>query len=120
MDLSFYKLLHVTGIIVLFIAFGGLTLGARIAGGRQFAHRRLYTLLHGFGLAFLIFSGFGQLAKIPHEGMPTWVIIKLVLWLGLGLILSVILRAPQTHKYIWATLVAMGVVAGYMGIFKPI
>src|SRR4051812_26915986 len=64
MDLSIYKIIHIAGMITLFFAFGGLTLGARMTGSRVFPHKRLYVLLHGVGLLLLIVSGFGQLAKL--------------------------------------------------------
>ena len=121
MDLSTYKILHYVSIMILFFAFGGVILGAWNAGGRQFANRKLFTVLHGVGLFFLLLSGFGQMAKLGIvKGWPTWVVVKLVLWLILGGLLSAALRKPSFNKYLWIILLALGTYAAYLGHLKPI
>lgn len=120
MDLSTYKLIHYAGMITLFFAFGGLTLGARLTNGRGFAHRLLYILLHGIGLVLLIISGFAQFAKLQIAGgMPVWLIAKLIIWLLLGVILSFVLRKPKANSYSWIILLGLGVTAAYLGLMKP-
>jgi hypothetical protein len=119
MELSTYKLIHYFGIMALFYGFGGLTLGALNAGGRNFAHRKLYSILHGVGLITVLVSGFGQLAKLNLGGMPNWVIAKLVIWLILGLSIAAILRKPKSNSYMWAVLLFWGTLAAYLGLYKP-
>lgn len=120
MDLSTYKILHALGLMTLFFAFGGLVLGAWTHEGRQFLHRRLYILLHGIGLVIVLVSGFGQLARLGITGgLPAWVIVKLVVWVLFGVVLSLILRAPQLNKFLWAVLLILGACAAYLGISKP-
>lgn len=119
MDLSTYKFLHIIGIFLLFLAFGGLLLGARTAGGREFAHRRLYVILHGLGLLVLLVSGFGQMARLGIHGMPSWIVAKLCIWLFLGLVLSMIFRKPKLANLSLALIVLAGALAAWLVIFKP-
>ncbi|MEQ1665754.1 MAG: hypothetical protein ABL927_10300 [Bdellovibrionales bacterium] len=128
MDITVYKYIHYIGLFTLFFAFGGLTLGARTAGGKNFSHRLQYTLLHGVGLLLLIVSGFGQLAKLNRAivesggvapSMPMWLVTKLVIWLSFGIMISLIFRLPKFSSYIWALILILGAVASYLALFKP-
>lgn len=75
MSLSFYHLLHLLGLILVFIGFGALfTPDSRRA-----------MKWHGIGLLISLISGFGMLAKLGiFKSMPTWVWAKIGLWLVLG------------------------------------
>lgn len=120
MDLLTYKWLHIIGLLALFFAFGGLTLGARTAGGRIFSHRRLYVILHGIGLFFLLVSGFGLLARLGiTSDLPHWVIVKLIVWVTLGLMLSLVFRKPQWARAAWVAILVIGAFAAWLGIYKP-
>jgi hypothetical protein len=119
MDISIYKIIHLVGLMTLFFAFGGLTLGARAVGGRNFPFRRTYTLLHGIGLLLLIISGFGMLAKLGLTGeIPHWAIAKIAIWLLLGLMLTPVLRLPGLNRYFWLVILVLGVSAAWLGIYK--
>ena len=76
MSLTFYNILHVIGGLLLILGFLIQLSAKSIKKGM---------MLHGIGLVILLVSGFGQLAKLGIFGhMPTWAIVKLVLWLVLG------------------------------------
>lgn len=76
MDISVYNLLHVIGVVFLVIGFLALLSASSAKKGMMF---------HGIGLVILLVSGFGQLAKLNMSAhMPTWVIVKIVIWLVLG------------------------------------
>lgn len=115
MDLSTYKIIHLVAAMILFFAFGGLTLGARLANGRNFAHRQIYSILHGAGLLLLLISGFGQIAKLGVSGWPPWIILKITIWFLFGLSLAVIFRLPRINKYLWLFLLSGGALAAYLG-----
>jgi hypothetical protein len=120
MDLTTYKFIHYVGFFLLFTGFGGLLLGARTAMSRDFAHKKIYMILHGTGLLFVLVSGFGQLARLGiTQGLPLWVKVKIGVWLFLGLILSVIFRKPQHANICLALIVAGSSLAAWLAIFKP-
>ena len=116
MDASFYKFLHVSGIITLFFAFGGLTMGSRLVQGKEFLHRRLYSILHGVGLLLIIVSGFGMKAKLDIVGWPSWLVVKLVIWLCLGLSIALVLRNMKLQKYVWLFLILLGSSAALLAV----
>jgi hypothetical protein len=120
MDISIYRFLHVAAIIILFFAYGGLIQGAWTSQNRVFAHKRLFIILHGVGLLLLLISGFGQLARLYGHGSPwpTWVMIKVVVWVLLGVTLSAVLRRPQLNRYLWILVVGLGSAAAYLGVMK--
>ena len=76
MSLSFYRILHVFSLL----ALTGLTFYA-FAGPAETRKRTL--MMSGIFSLLMLISGFGMLAKL-HLGMPPWILIKLVAWLGLS------------------------------------
>jgi hypothetical protein len=121
MDLSVYKIMHYVAIMALFFGLGGLTLGALNASGKNFANRKIFSILHGVGLFFILFSGFGQMARLGlTTSMPHWVVAKIILWLILGASIALIFRKPALNKYFWVFLIVAGSLAAYLGHLKPI
>jgi len=75
MSIAFYHVLHIAGLITLFIGFGAM-LGSDSKTAMKW---------HGIGLLIMILAGFGMLAKLGlMASLPTWVWIKMGVWLALG------------------------------------
>ena len=76
MSLPIYNILHLVGALFLCIGFVALMSDKSAKKGMMF---------HGIGLVIVLISGFGQLAKLGMTAhMPTWAIVKAVIWLVLG------------------------------------
>lgn len=112
-----YRVLHLAGVIFLFLALGGSLLRA-VAGGQSEAGRKLVTLTHGLALLVILITGFGALATL-QLGFPTWVWVKIVLWLALGAAVVLVRKLPRQAALWWIVLPLLGVVAAYLGVFKP-
>lgn len=70
-----YHVIHIAGLIMLFIGFGAL-----LGGNTKTAMK-----WHGIGLVIMLVAGFGMLAKLGiMKSMPSWVWIKIGIWLALG------------------------------------
>lgn len=115
MPLAIYHIAHIIGLIFVFIGFGALLSSDSARSAMKW---------HGTGLVISAITGFGLLAKlgITSTSMlawPTWVWIKIALWLVLGF-LPVLARrrvlAP--HAVILLAVVVAGVM-GYLGYMKP-
>lgn len=120
MDYLTYKLLHVIGVLLVFVALGGAAF-ASAAGAAGPATRRLAGILHGVGLLVLLVSGFGTLARLEiHWPWPGWVIGKAVLWLLLGAALPLSRRLPGRPALWSLVFVALGGVAAWLALLKPI
>jgi hypothetical protein len=123
MDPSFYLLLHVVGIMLLFIGLGGLAVHAALgaapdAGGKV---RTLAVIAHGVGLVLVLVGGFGLLAKkLQISGdWPGWVYLKLAVWLALGAGISLFKRAPALARPLLLGAVVLGGVAAWAAVHKP-
>ncbi len=111
MSLPFYHYLHVIGLILVFIGFGGLfsSEGAKKA-----------MMWHGIGLVISIVSGFGMLAKLGIMGtMPVWAWIKIGLWLVLGFLPVLAKRRVIAAPLVVLIAAIAGAGLAYLGYFKP-
>jgi uncharacterized membrane protein SirB2 len=118
MSALFYQVLHLAGVILLFFALGGLALRAFAGGSGSDDGRKVAQITHGIALVLLLVSGFGLLAKL-QLGFPTWVWLKLGIWLTLGGII-VLVRRMHWHRWIWWVLLpAIGILAAWLGNAKP-
>jgi hypothetical protein len=120
-SLAAYKVLHVLGILFVFMALGGLLVAARSTGDSA-ADRKRAGMLHGIGLVIILISGFGALARygISNPAIwPLWVWLKVVLWLVFGASLTLIKKAPGLRTLLWILLPLLGAFAAYLALYKP-
>lgn len=120
MPYEFYKVIHLTGLFMVFSGIGAYFVSAIGGAGRQFPGKRFAGMLHGVGLALALVSGFGLLARLGVIGSwPGWVYFKLVIWLVLGGIIVLAWRRPQWSKATWLVTLLLGAVAAYLARYKP-
>lgn len=114
---SFYKVIHLLGSFMIFLAYGGLIVRAVFAPtDSQF--RRLGAMTSGVGLVLSLVGGFGLQAKL-HLGWPTWIIIKLAIWVLLGAMIVLINRKPELSQKLWWSTLVLGAVATVLAVSKP-
>lgn len=125
MSYEFYRLLHLVGLMAVFLSLGGTALQAMARADHQGdgdppapTHRGLVASVHGLGLLVMLISGFGILAK-AKLGFPGWVHGKLAIWLALGAAPVLLKRKPQLAKPLFFLLLVLGFVAAYLAGFKP-
>lgn len=123
MDYQFYKVLHLVGIFMIIISIGGLIVHRINGGKREQPWRFSSALTHGLGMAFALVGGFGMLARLGiHWPWPTWIVLKFVIWIYFGIIMSPILRRDPNKflgaKHLWWLSLALGAVAAYAAIYK--
>ncbi|MDZ4401462.1 hypothetical protein [Prosthecobacter sp.] len=119
MSLQTYHFLHLIGLILVFIGFGGLL-------SSEGAKRAMKW--HGIGLIISLVSGFGMLAKMSKglpEGAPSlytqhWVLVKFALWLVLGFLPVLAKRRVLAAPLVVLIAAVIGAVLGYIGYFKPV
>ena len=121
MSYEFYKVLHITGIFMVISAVGAHLLNGILGGDKQFAGKRFVTILHGLGLAIAFVAGFGLLARLGMVGgdWPIWMILKLVIWLFLGLVILIPRYKPSWSKAVWIAVIVAGSFAAYLARYKP-
>lgn len=120
MPYEFYKLLHYIGIFMTITALGGVFIFAANGGKKESnKFRRLVGITHGVGLVLVLVAGFGMLARLQLGGFPTWVALKVGIWLLLGGLLPVVYKRPETARPLWTLLIAISAIAAYFAIYKP-
>ena len=121
MSYGFYKVLHLVGILGIFISFGGLILHYGMGGTKKFSARKWIMITHGVGMALAFVAGFGLMARIGlmGGGWPLWIYLKVGIWLILGLGVAIVPRKPQWAPGLWVILIALGGCATYLANFKP-
>lgn len=124
MPYEFYKILHFTGLILLFSGLVSL-LTLKIAGVPiEGSARKFSFITHGVGLFFILLSGFGLLARLGlARDMPNWIYVKLAIWLIFGGIIVLIKRKGhvlgQRGWILYLPLLIIFIVAAYVATTKP-
>lgn len=102
MSYEFYKILHTVGVFMVVMALSGMILGAWISGGKSFAPRKFLAATHGIGLLLTLVAGFGLLARLGLvTGIPSWALLKLGIWLVLGVFTLLVYRIPRLGAVWW-------------------
>ena len=113
-----YKILHILGFTMAFVALGGLALQALMGEETKPKGRKMAAILHGLGLVILLVSGFGLLARLGIHSFPLWVWIKLGIWLLVGAMIALVRRMPQFATLYWFGLPILGAIAAYVALYK--
>jgi len=117
MSLLFYKVLHIIGILMLFLSIGGAIIRAAANHENEKLEKFILTN-HGTSLFIIIVAGFGMLAKLGMV-FTGWVVIKIVIWLLMGAIILPIKKAPEKQSVWWFMALLLGAIAAYMALYKP-
>jgi hypothetical protein len=114
MSLTVYQILHVAS-VVLFVAF---TFQAFAAPTPE--RRKTVMMLSGVLSLVALVAGFGTAAKLGY-GMPVWMIIKLVCWLGISALAGAAFRSPgkaKSYALVAGLLVLAAVASVYLKPFQ--
>jgi hypothetical protein len=116
-----YKVLHLLGVLMVFLALGGITMHVINGGGKDHSWRKSIGITHGLGLLFSLVGGFGLLARIgvSHGDFPGWAIAKLAIWALFAIMVGVVIRKKEWAKQIWFSTIFLGFVAAYLAGSKP-
>jgi len=117
-----YKLIHVAGILMVFMSLGGLALHA-MNGGTKATNRarRLTTSTYAIGLLLILLGGFGFLGAsgMLGAGVPGWAWAKLGIWLVIGALLALPSVRPQMSRLVWIAAPILGVIGAWLARTKP-
>lgn len=118
---SVYKVVHLVGVLMVFLALGGVVTSAISAGSKNHSWRKPIAITHGVGLLLSLVGGFGLLARlgIAHGGLPGWVIAKLGIWTLFAVLIGVVSRKPGWAKPIWPLIIVLGATAAFLAGSKP-
>ena len=109
MDINLLRTLHIAGVVVLFTSLGATLLAG---SGKKSA-----SILHGISLIFILLVGFAMLRKPPMG--QSWWMIKLGLWLFLGLAPVLAKRRVLPSWIVLILCLLAATTAAWLGIKKP-
>lgn len=122
MSHPFYRWLHVVFALSLLFSLGGYVMLAKLDALERKSLRARVTIIHGVSLLLLLVSGFGLIARLQirlSEGVPLWIVLKLVLWLFFGASISILKKKPQHAGPMAGVLLGLGAAITYLCIYKP-
>lgn len=103
-----FKVVHLVGLMGLFLSFGAMFLGS--------PNKKAASILHGVSLLLLALAGFALLGKPPEQ---SWWIIKLVIWLFLGAAPVLAKRKVLPAPALIVISVGAAGFAAWLGLAKP-
>ena len=115
-----YKALHLLGILLTVTALGGMSIHAANGGTRSESRTRaLATAVHGTGLLLVLVAGFGMLARLGASAASGWVLVKLGIWLALGLAAMIPYARPPLARALFVAVPLLAALAGLVALTKP-
>ena len=117
MSLMFYKVLHIIGILMLFLSIGGAIIRASIDQKSE-KLEKFVLMNHGIALIIIVIAGFGMLAKLGMV-FTGWVVVKIIIWLLMGALILPIKKMPEKRAVWWFTALILGSIAAFMALYKP-
>lgn len=117
MSPTFYHVIHLTGIFMIFLAYGGLIVRSLLQSDNKDI-RRLGAITSGLGLVLSLVGGFGLLARMGY-GWPGWALAKMAIWVILAALIVAINRKPKLAQSLWWVTLVLGVLAVIMVYVRP-
>ena len=115
MSPELYKLLHVVGVLLLFLGLGGVLAAGGKDGGKPPA---VFLALHGVGLLVMLVAGIGFAHK-SGLGWPNWMFAKMGCWLLLGALPTLVRRGVLPRAVALLFVIALGAAAVWLVQAKP-
>ena len=103
-----FKVVHLIGLMGLFLSFGAMFLNA--------PNKKLAGLLHGISLLLIVLAGFALLGKPPGQ---SWWMIKLGIWLFLGATPILAKRKILPAPALIVISITAAAFAAWLGLAKP-
>jgi len=114
MSYETYRILHVVGLILLFLGLGGLLMAP------VEKRPKLGFVLHGLGLLVMLVAGFGIHAR-KSLAWDNWLYVKIACWLLVAVLPVLVSKSVLPRWLGWLVAIAAGVTAAWLGlaIVKP-
>ena len=111
---DFYRVLHVIGVLLLFLGLGGALLG-----GKDGKPGRGSMALHGIGLLVMVVAGVGTVHKDDAVDWGNWLYAKIGCWVLLA-VMPVLVRRGVLSRFVALLLsIGLGGTAVWLAQTKP-
>jgi len=118
MDPQYYKLIHLVGIMMIYLGFGALV-ARGMSSSDHIGIRKFGGIISGIGLLLVFLGGIGMWHKSGGVINITdwWLLVKFGVLAVFGVLTSVAIRKPECSTAVWIILIVLGAVAAYLGLF---
>ncbi len=110
-----YRLLHIVGVLLLFLGLGGVLASGGREGGKT---PPLFLAMHGIGLLVMLVAGIGFAHKSNLEWRP-WLFAKIACWVVLAAVPILIRRGVLPRFLALLLVVGLGATAAWLAQAKP-
>jgi hypothetical protein len=107
-----YRLLHLAGVLMLFLGLGGVLASEAGKGSK------LFPALHGVGLLVMVVAGIGVAHKSGY-GWPAWLIAKIACWVVIGAVPTLLKRGVLPRFVALLLVLVVGATAAWLARAKP-
>ena len=111
---EFYRVLHVAGVLVLFLGLGGALLGSK--DGKT---PRAAMALHGVGLLIMLVAGIGTVHKDDALDWGNWLYAKIGCWVLVAAMPTLVKKGMVPRAVGLLLAIALGVTAVWLAQAKP-
>jgi hypothetical protein len=118
MNPAIYHVLHILGILMLFMGYGALIANS-LSGANAKNVRILAASTSGIGLLLMLVAGFGLIARLYGNEFEIWMWAKFGVWLLFGVLIVAIKRQPKLGYFYWLLSLLLGLLSAWMVYFKP-
>jgi len=116
MSPEFYRVAHMVGVLMLFLGLGGMLAAVGRDGPRPPA---IFPAMHGIGLLLMLVAGIGRAHRLDY-GWPNWLLLKIGCWFVIALLPTLAKRGLLTRSVAVLLAIALGTVAFWLAVAKPI
>ncbi|MFN0099156.1 MAG: hypothetical protein ACKVS7_10810 [Gemmatimonadaceae bacterium] len=120
-----YEIVHILGIALTMLAFGGIVMHASEGGTWKGPRSRtMLKVAHHVGVFLILLGGFGMLARIgiAKGGIatfPGWLWAKIALWVVLAGVVSLPYKQPRFALPAFFAVPTLSGLAVYFALYKP-
>jgi len=111
---EFYRVLHVVGVLVLFLGLGGALLGSKDGKAPRSA-----MVLHGVGLLIMLVAGIGTVHKDDAVDWGNWLYAKIGCWVLIAAMPTLVKKRMVPGSVGLILVIALGAAAVWLAQTKP-
>jgi hypothetical protein len=120
MPYEFYKVMHIAGVFLILSGVIGMIAVKMIVEKIPDRSRRLFFLMHGFGMLLSLVGGFGLAARLGYVSqLPQWIWVKLCLWLFFGAAIAIAKRKGQIGGPLVMLCIGLAIFGSWLAVNKP-
>lgn len=122
MSYQVYKIMHFVGLFAGLAALSASAMYALLGGAKaENPYRKPLAMTHGLSGLLVLTGGFGMLARlgIVQGGLPTWIYVKLALWVIFAMALVLPYRSRAWAQAVLIGLPLLAALGGATALLKP-